>query len=141
MHILYNLQLLDVIFSAFFLFCFRNFHWGMPKLKNSYLFCKQPAKSIKVIFISLNSTYIILSLPFLLDSFWVPSLCYVAHLCLYAVYFNHWASLVAQLVKNTPTMWETWLWSLGWEDLLGRESYTTVFWPGEFRGLYSPWGH
>ena len=27
-----------------------------------------------------------------------------------------WASLVAQLVKNLPAMWETWLQSLGWED-------------------------
>ena len=27
-----------------------------------------------------------------------------------------WASLVAQLVKNPPTMRETWVQSLGWED-------------------------
>ena len=26
-----------------------------------------------------------------------------------------WASLVAQLVKNPPAMWETWIQSLGWE--------------------------
>ena len=26
------------------------------------------------------------------------------------------ASLVAQLVKNSPAMWKTWVWSLGWED-------------------------
>ena len=26
-----------------------------------------------------------------------------------------WVSLVAQLVKNPPTMWETWVQSLGWE--------------------------
>ena len=26
------------------------------------------------------------------------------------------ASLVAQLVKNLPAMWETWVRSLGWED-------------------------
>ena len=31
-----------------------------------------------------------------------------------------WASLVAQLVKNPPAMWETWLRSLGWEDPLER---------------------
>ena len=29
-----------------------------------------------------------------------------------------WASLVAQLVKNLPVMWETWVQSLGWEDAL-----------------------
>ena len=28
------------------------------------------------------------------------------------------ASLVAQLVKNPPTMWEAWVRSLGWEDPL-----------------------
>ena len=26
-----------------------------------------------------------------------------------------WASLVAQLVKNLPAMWETWVRSLDWE--------------------------
>ena len=26
------------------------------------------------------------------------------------------ASLLAQLVKNPPVMWETWVQSLGWED-------------------------
>ena len=42
-----------------------------------------------------------------------------------------WASLVAQLVKNPPTMQETWVQSLGWEDPLRRERLLTpVFWPG-----------
>ena len=50
-----------------------------------------------------------------------------------------WASLLAQLVKNSPTMQETWVRSLGWEDPLERERLPTpVFWPGEFHGLYSP---
>ena len=35
-----------------------------------------------------------------------------------------WASLVAQLVKNLPAMWETWVRSLGWEDPL-EEGMTT----------------
>ena len=30
------------------------------------------------------------------------------------------ASLVAQLIKNPPAMWETWVQSLGWEDLLEK---------------------
>ena len=55
-----------------------------------------------------------------------------------------WASLVAQLVKNPPAMRETWFQSLGWEDspgdLLTERLPTPVFWPGEFHGLYSPWG-
>ena len=29
--------------------------------------------------------------------------------------------LVAQLVKNLPAMWETWVQSLGWEDPLEKE--------------------
>ena len=35
-----------------------------------------------------------------------------------------WASLVAQLVKNLPTMQETWVQSLGWEDPLEKEKAT-----------------
>ena len=31
-----------------------------------------------------------------------------------------WASLVAQLVKNPPAIWETWVLSLGWEDPLEK---------------------
>ena len=90
--------------------------------------------------------------------------------------------LAAQLVKNPPAVWRTWVQSLGWEDpgfspwvgkilwrretacsvedlgsvpALGRPGFspwvgkipwrrerlpTPVFWPGEFHGLYSPWG-
>ena len=37
----------------------------------------------------------------------------------------HGASPVAQMVKNLPTMWETRVWSLGWEDPLekGKATY------------------
>ena len=35
-----------------------------------------------------------------------------------------WPSLVAQLVKNPPAMWETWLRSLGWEDPLEKGKVT-----------------
>ena len=34
------------------------------------------------------------------------------------------ASLVAQLVKNPPAMWGTWVRSLGWEDPLEKEKAT-----------------
>ena len=38
-------------------------------------------------------------------------------------------------------MWETWVRSLGWEDLLEKDQLPTpVFWPGGFHGLYSPRG-
>ena len=38
------------------------------------------------------------------------------------------ASLVAQLVKNLPAMWETWVPSLGWEDPLekGKATHSSI---------------
>ena len=37
-------------------------------------------------------------------------------------------SLMAQLVKNLSTMWETWVPSLGWEDLLekGKATHSSI---------------
>ena len=39
-----------------------------------------------------------------------------------------WASLVAQLVKNLPSMRETWVRSLGWEDSLekGKATHSSI---------------
>ena len=39
-----------------------------------------------------------------------------------------WASLVAQLVKNPPAMWESWVRSLGWEDPLeeGKATHSGI---------------
>ena len=39
-----------------------------------------------------------------------------------------WASLVAQMVKNPPAMQETWVQSLGWEDLLekGKATHSSI---------------
>ena len=34
------------------------------------------------------------------------------------------ASLVAQMIKHLPAMWETWVQSLGWEDLMEKEMAT-----------------
>ena len=41
---------------------------------------------------------------------------------------HSWASLVAQLVKNPPAMWETWVPSLGWEDPLekGKATHSSI---------------
>ena len=58
-----------------------------------------------------------------------------------------WASLVAQMVKHLPAMWETQVQSLGWEDPLEKEMAThPVPLPGKSHGQrslvgYSPWGH
>ena len=59
-----------------------------------------------------------------------------------------WTSLVAQTVKHLSTMWETWLWSLGWEDSLEKEMAThsstlalKIPWTEELGTGYYPWGH
>ena len=50
--------------------------------------------------------------------------------------------MVAQTVKNLPAMWETCVWSLGWEDLLekGMATHSCIFaskipWTEESGGL------
>ena len=53
-----------------------------------------------------------------------------------------WASLVAQLVKNPPAMWETWVQSLGYEDPLEKGTAThsrILAWRIHGVELYSPW--
>ena len=40
--------------------------------------------------------------------------------CIVSKYF--WTSLVAQMVKRLPAMWETWVRFLGWEDPLEKET-------------------
>ena len=44
-------------------------------------------------------------------------------------------SLVAQLVKNLPAMWETWVRSLGWEDPLEKGRAT----PCNILAWRTPW--
>ena len=46
--------------------------------------------------------------------------------------------LVPQMVKNLPAMLETWVRSLGWEDLeKGKATHSSILaW-----GINSPWGH
>ena len=51
------------------------------------------------------------------------------------------------MVKNLPKIQETWVQSLGWEDLLEKAMAThSIFLPREYHGQkvqvgYSPWGH
>ena len=47
---------------------------------------------------------------------------------------------MAQLVKNPPAMWETWVQSLGWEDPLekGKATHPSSG-PVQTGPLYSPW--
>ena len=65
------------------------------------------------------------------------------YICNYKIGF----SLVAQMVKKMPAIWETWVPSLGQEDAWRREwQHAPVSLPGESheeRHLvgYSPWNH
>ena len=57
--------------------------------------------------------------------------------------FKHiWTSLMAQLVRNLPAMWETWVRSLVWEDSLekGKATHSSILawritWTISFMGL------
>ena len=55
-------------------------------------------------------------------------------------------SLVAQTVKRLPTVWETRVKSLGWEDLLEKEmvTHSSILAGKSYRQRslagYSPWG-
>ena len=58
---------------------------------------------------------------------------------------EHWASLVAQSIKNLPAMQETQVQSLGWEDPLENQMAThssmlvwKIPWTENSDG-YSPW--
>ena len=62
---------------------------------------------------------------------------------IYSMLLLYWASLIAQLVKNPPAMWETWVKSLGWEDPLkkGTATHSSILvWRIPWTGESSPWG-
>ena len=48
---------------------------------------------------------------------------------------------MAQTVKCLPTMWDTWVQSLGWQDPLekGTATHSSIL-AWRIHGLYSPWG-
>ena len=59
-------------------------------------------------------------------------------------YITKLSSLVVQMVKNLPAMWENWVQSLGWEDALeeGMATHSSILawripWTEEPGG---PWG-
>ena len=47
---------------------------------------------------------------------------------LFYLLFKIWASLVAQMVKNPPSLQETWVQSLAWEDSLeeGMATHSSI---------------
>ena len=57
-----------------------------------------------------------------------PPILLLVFLSFYEGLCSHRASLVAQMVKNPPAMGETWVQSLGWEDLLeeGMATHSSI---------------
>ena len=62
------------------------------------------------------------------------------------IYEIRGACFVAQLVKNLPSVQETWVWLLGWEDPLEKQIAThssslalKILWTEEPGGLQSMW--
>ena len=45
--------------------------------------------------------------------------------------YSEWDFLVAQRVKSLTSMWETWIWSLGWDDPLekGKSTHSSMSFP------------
>ena len=52
-----------------------------------------------------------------------------------------WASLMAQLVKNLPAVWEIWVQSLSWKDPLekGKATHSSIL-PWRIPWTVYPWG-
>ena len=80
-------------------------------------FCLQGAGSSQWLHIKLISQSSLDHHLFILIHSFIQQI-FIEHL----LYFG--ASLVAQRVKRLPAMWETRVWSLGWEDLLEKEMAT-----------------
>ena len=57
----------------------------------------------------------------------------------YALQYS-WASLMAQLVKNPPEMWETWVQFLGGEDPLEKGKAYPLQYSGLENSMDCPWG-
>ena len=68
--------------------------------------------------------------PFWCKDCWVHCISFSYHPPSY-----HWASLVAQLLKNPPAMWETWVRSMSWEHSLekGKATHSSIL------ALKIPW--
>ena len=68
------------------------------------------------------------------------------NMIIFTIAYFRLKALVARIVKNLPTMRETWVWSLGWEGPLekGMATHSSILawknlWMKE-PGRYSPWG-
>ena len=61
-------------------------------------------------------------------------MCHQRDTSIVIIYDHNWASLVAQMVKNPPEMWETWVRAHGWEDSCLGNPYGQTSLTG-----YNPW--
>ena len=58
------------------------------------------------------------------DPYWIPgSGRFAGERIGYPLQYS-WVSSVPQQIRNSPTMWKTWVQSLGWEDPLGKGKAT-----------------
>ena len=117
-------------FTSFFQFGFLWFlfllwlPWlGLPK----YVEQKVVSIDILVLFLIFRGNVFSFSV---LRMMFIVGLSYTAFNYVEVCSFNKGASLVAQLVKNLPAMWETWVWSLGWGSPGEGNSY-----PLQYSGL------
>ena len=90
---------------------------------SSFTFIKRLFSSSLLSPIRVVSAY--LKLFFLATS--IPA-CESSSLVFHMTFSTYRASLVAQLVKNPPAMWETWVGSLGLEDPLekGKATHSSI---------------
>ena len=89
-----------------------------------YNFCKEEMDSFLKMWINLNFSF----LEFYSKNskgFWIETSSHFIHSKLFIIrYTFSWASLVPQRLKRLPSVWETGVRSLGWEDPLEKEMVT-----------------
>ena len=77
----------------------------------------------------------------------VQNIGYIPHVVQYIIVAYFMGFPGGWVVKNSPAMQETRVWSLGWEDPLEKEmTFHSSILPGKSHGQrsltgYSPWGH
>ena len=114
-------------------FMARKGYWGMGLMKNTYSIEEKILNKPWILLLGWTPQSIVFYGPYLYllgrwrlkdfcsQEFLRPSLHYSFCFILFlAMCFLQRASLVAQLVKNPPAIWETWVRSLGWEDPLEK---------------------
>ena len=117
--------------QCLFLYPLRLPLWPMYSLE----VCRLVSKCLKILLLLISSlilfkviSHTLYLVVVLLNLLWVLCVCEPTYGLFWYMLHRHRASLVAQLVKNLPTVWETWVWSLGWEDPLekGKATHSSI---------------